>query len=315
MTFLEPLRLALLLGVMALLVAYLWAQRRRKTYALRFSETDLLASVAPRAPGWRRHVPAALLLGSMVLLTTGFAQPEADVEVPREQATVMVAIDTSVSMRAQDVVPSRDEAARQAAASFVEQLPDRFRVGLVQFAGSASVVVPPTHTHADVTQALDRLQLAGGTAIGDAVLQSIEALAATQAEQGAEVPPARLVLLSDGANTSGTPLEQAAQAAAAAQVPVSTIAFGTPEGRLDLDGRSQRVPADAAALGQLAEQTGGLPYTAASGEELTAVYDDIGSSIGTTVERQDVSSWFAGAGLLLAASAAVASLFWFARLP
>jgi Ca-activated chloride channel family protein len=156
MTFLEPARLALLLGV-PVLAAYVWAQHHRRSYALRFAETDLLASVAPRRPGWRRHVPAALLLVSMVLLTTGFARPEADVEVPREQATVLVAIDTSLSIRAQDVLPSRDEAARQAAASFVDQLPDRFRVGLVQVAGSASVVVPPTHAHADVGQALSSL--------------------------------------------------------------------------------------------------------------------------------------------------------------
>jgi Ca-activated chloride channel family protein len=315
MTFLAPTRLLLLLGVAALLAAYLWAQRRRSAYAVRFAEADLLASVAPRNPGWRRHVAAALLLTALVLLTTGFARPEADVQVPRERATVIVALDTSISMLAEDVEPSRDAAARDAAAAFVERLPDRFQVGLVQFAGSASVAVPATADHALVTQALDGLTLEGGTAIGDAVRRSLDAIAQVPGDAGQEPPPARVVLLSDGANTSGSPLAEAAAAAAEAGVQVSTIAYGTPEGVVEVGGREQAVPVDTASLAELAEATGGGAYTAESGEELGAVYDDIGSSIGTTTERQEVSAWFAGAGLLLGAAAAVASLLWFARLP
>jgi Ca-activated chloride channel family protein len=315
MTFLAPTRLLLLVGVAALLAVYLWAQRRRSAYAVRFAETDLLASVAPRNPGWRRHVAATLLLTALVLLTTGFARPEADVQVPRERATVIVALDTSISMLAEDVEPTRDTAARAAAAAFIERLPDRFQVGLVQFAGSASVAVPATDDHAQVAQALDGLTLEGGTAIGDAVRRSLDAIAQVPGDRGQEPPPARVVLLSDGANTSGGSLEEAAAAAAEAGVQVSTIAYGTPEGVVDVGGRQQPVPVDTASLAELAEATGGTAYTAETGEELGAVYDDIGSSIGTTTERQEVTAWFTGVGLLLGAAAAVFSLLWFARLP
>jgi Ca-activated chloride channel family protein len=315
MMFLEPARLLLLLGVLALVAAYMWAERRRSVYALRFSETELLASVAPRGPGWRRHVPPTLLVSALVLLTTGFARPEADVQVPRERATVVVAIDTSLSMLAEDVQPDRDSAAREAAAAFIGRLPDRFNVGLVQFAGAASVVVPPTQEHEQVVGALDDLTLAGGTAIGDAVQQALSAVEQVPDGEDQEPAPARIVLLSDGANTSGSPLDAASEAALEAGVPVSTIAYGTAGGAVEIGGRLQPVPVDTAALAELAEATGGTAYTAASGEELGAVYDDIGSSIGTTTERQEVSAWFAGAGLLLAAAAGVASLLWFARLP
>jgi Ca-activated chloride channel family protein len=315
MTFLAPGRLLLLLGVLALVAAYLWAQRRRSVYALRFSETELLASVAPQRPGWRRHVPPTLLVTALILLTTGFARPEADVEVPRERATVIVAIDTSLSMLATDVQPNRDTAAREAAAAFIDRLPARFNVGLVQFAGAASVVVPPTQEHDQVVAALAELDLEGGTAIGDAVQQALDAVEQVPGGEDPEPPPARVVLLSDGANTSGRSLTSAGEAAIAAAVPVSTIAYGTPRGTVEIGGRQQPVPVDSAALSELADSTGGTAYTAASGEELGAVYDDIGSSIGTTVERQEISAWFAGAGLILAAAAAVASLLWFARLP
>jgi Ca-activated chloride channel family protein len=282
---------------------------------VRFAELDLLSSVAPRRPGWRRHVPATLLLLSMVLLTTGFARPEADVDVPRERATVLVALDTSVSMRADDVEPSRNDAARAAAAAFVEGLPERFHVGLVSFSGQASVAVPPTQDHDAVRRSLDGLPLAGGTAIGDAVLRSLDALRQVPGDADQDVPPARVVLLSDGANTSGSSLEEAAAAARDAGVPVSTIAYGTQSGTVELDGRTLPVPVDTSSLEQLAEQTGGTAYAAETGEELSAVYDDIGSQVGTRTERQEVSAWFAGAGLLAAAAAAVASLLWFARLP
>jgi Ca-activated chloride channel family protein len=315
MTFLSPARLLLLLLVAGLAAAYLWAQRRRSAYAVRFTELELLASVAPRSPGWRRHVPAGLLLLSMVLLTTGFARPQAEVQVPRERATVLVALDTSISMRADDVAPSRNDAARSAAAAFVERLPERFHVGLVSFAEQASVAVPPTLDHEAVERFLGGLPLEGGTAIGDAVLRSLDALRQVPGEPGQELPPARIVLLSDGANTAGASLEEAASAARDAGVPVSTIAYGTQDGTVEVEGRTVPVPVDSASLQQLAELTGGTAYTAETGEELSAVYDDIGSQVGMRTERQEVSAWFAGAGLLAAALAATASLLWFARLP
>lgn len=315
MSFLAPQRLWLLLAVAALLVAYVVLQRRRPTYALRFTELDLLASLVPRSAAWRRHVPAALLLVSLVALTTAFARPQADVQVPRERATVVVALDTSISMEATDVAPDRIGAARESAATFVAGLPDEFNVGLVSFSGTASVVVPPTKDHELVVSAVRSLQLGPSTAIGEAVFAALEAIRAVPGEPGQEPPPARIVLLSDGTNTVGRDVALAAQAAVDAGVPVSTIAYGTPDGVVQVQGQLIPVPVDGPALERLAEATGGSAFAAQSGEELSEVYDDIGSQVGTTTERREVTAAVTGIALALAIGAAVASLVWGARLP
>ena len=315
MSFLAPERLWLLLAVAGLLVAYVLLQRRRPAYAVRFTELDLLASLVPRTSAWRRHVPAGLLLLSLVALTTAFARPETDVQVPRERATVVVALDTSISMEATDVSPDRITAARESAAAFVAGLPEEFSVGLVSFSGSASVVVPPTRDHELVVAAVRALELGPSTAIGEAVFASLEAVRAVPGEGGQEPPPAAVVLLSDGTNTVGRELSEAAQAAVEAGVPVSTIAYGTPEGVVEVQGQLIPVPVDQPALEQLAEDTGGTAFTAQSGEELSAVYEDIGTSVGTTTERREVTAAVTGVALTLAIGAAVASLVWGARLP
>lgn len=318
MTFLSPARLWLLLAVAALVVVYLLAQRRRSAYAVRFTNLALLDKLAPRRPGWRRHAPAAAFLAMLGLLVVGFARPTAEVQVLRERATVMLAIDVSNSMEATDVAPSRIEAAQQAAGAFVDQLPERFNVGLVTFSGSASVVVAPTLDHAVVRSAVQDLRLGPSTAIGEAVFSSLQGITSVDSglsEADGEPAPARVVLMSDGTNTAGRSPAEAAQAAKAAGVPVSTIAYGTAEGTITLGGRTQPVPVDVDSLRTLAEDTGGEAYTAESGEELGQVYADIGSSVGTRAERQEVSAWFIGAGLLAAAVAAAFSLAWFSRLP
>jgi Ca-activated chloride channel homolog len=315
LSFLAPARLWLLLAVGALLAAYVVLQRRRPAYAVRFTELELLASVAPRSPGWRRHVPAGLLLLALVALTAAFARPEADVAVPRERATVVVALDVSLSMQATDVDPDRITAARASASAFVDGLPDQFAVGLVSFSGVAQVVVPPTPDHDAVRRAVEQLQLAPSTAIGEAVFAALDAIAMVPGEPGQEPPPARIVLLSDGTSTVGRPLEAAVAAAVDAGVPVSTIAYGTPAGTVEVQGRLIPVPVDVPALERLAESTGGTAFTAESGEQLSEVYDDIGSQVGTAVERQEVTAAVTGIGLALAVAAAVASLLWTARIP
>lgn len=315
LAFLAPGRLWLLLLVLGLLVAYVVLQRRRPAYAARFTELELLASVLPRSAAWKRHVPAGLLLLSLVALTGAFARPEADVQVPRERATVVVALDTSLSMQATDVEPDRITAARASASAFVDGLPERFSVGLVSFSGSATVVVSPTQDHQLVVEAVERLELGPSTAIGDAVLASLEAIRVVPGEQGQPPPPARIVLLSDGTSTVGRPVAGAVEAAVEAGVPVSTIAYGTADGVVDVQGQQIPVPVDAPSLERLAEATGGSAFSAESGEELAAVYDDIGSQVGTTTERREVTDVVTGVGLLLAVGAAAASLVWSARLP
>jgi len=314
-SFLAPGRLWLLLLVLGLLVGYVVLQRRRPAYAARFTELDLLASVVPRSAAWKRHVPAGLLLLSLVALTTAFARPEADVQVPRERATVVVALDTSLSMQATDVEPDRITAARASASAFVEGLPERFNVGLVSFSGSAAVVVSPTQDHSAVVDAVQRLELGPSTAIGDAVLASLDAIRVVPGEEGQPPPPARIVLLSDGTSTVGRPTAAAVEAAVEAGVPVSTIAYGTADGVVVVQGQEIPVPVDAPSLERLATSTGGSAFSAESGEELSAVYEDIGTQVGTTTERREVTDVVTGVGLLLAVGAAAASLVWSARLP
>lgn len=315
MRFEQPQWLWLLLVAGALVVAYLFAQRRRSKYAVRFASLPMLESVAPTRPGWRRHLPAASFLAALGILTLAIAQPMADVRVPRERATVIVAMDVSNSMAATDVTPSRFDVAKSAAAEFVDELPERFNVGLVAFSGDANVMTTPSTDHQATMAAMDGLELEASTAIGEAVFTSLQSIATLDATAEDNPPPARIVLLSDGANTSGRPLEDAAAAASDADVPVSTIAYGTPDGAIDIDGRSISVPVDAEALQNVADATNGSFYTAESDDELRGVYEDLQSSIGWTTEEREITPQVAGVALGVAIVAGLTSLLWFARLP
>lgn len=315
MTFEAPVRLLLLIGVAALVAVYLFQQRRRSRYAVRFTNLDLLDKVAPEKPRWRRHLPAAAFVAMLCLLVTGFARPAADIRVPRERATIMIAIDVSPSMRATDVQPSRLGAAKAAGQEFVEALPERFNVGVVAFSGSATVVVPPTTDRRAVRTSIANLQVGQRTAIGEAMYSSLQAIATFDRQARSDPPPSHIVLLSDGANTAGRSPEEAATEAAGNGVPVSTIAYGTPYGMVQLGGQWQPVPPDLPTLRAIADTTSGTFYEAASVEELRQVYEDIGSSIGYRTEHRDVSAWFVGLGLLAALAAAAGSLTWFSRLP
>jgi len=327
MTWLSPERLWLLAAVAALAIVYVVVQRRRSKYAVRFTNLKLLDRVAPKQPRWRRHVPAGLFLAMLALLIVGFARPQAEVQVPRERATVLVAVDVSRSMLADDVDPDRLTAAKAAAHEFVANLPAEFNVGLVGFAGTASVFVPPVTDRAAVDAGIDRLAegTAGraGTAIGDAISTSLEAIRTLDAEAGEDVPPARVVVLSDGANTAGQDPAEAATQATELGIPVDTISFGTAEGTIGGTasgsgfggGGGQAVPVDGQTLQAVADATGGNYFEAGSAEELRSAYADIGSSVGFETETQDVSARFIGFGLVLALLAALASMLWFARLP
>lgn len=315
MELLAPLWLLLLVPLAALAVTYVVLQRRRRRYAVRFASLPLLDKVAPEQPGWRRHAPAAAFVLALASLGLAAARPVVDLRVPHERATVIVAIDVSRSMEATDVEPNRMEAARDAAAAFIENLPETFNVGVVTFAGSTSVLAAPTTDHEAVAAALDNLPMANSTAIGEAVFTSLDQVAAMAAGDESVDVPGRIVLLSDGTNTSGRSPDEAATAATEAAVPVSTIAYGTQEGTVEIQGRMVPVPVDIDSLAILAEGTGGQAYTAESGDELAEVYEDIGSSIGWRTEPREITPYLAALGFLLGLAAGAMSLRWFARLP
>jgi Ca-activated chloride channel family protein len=316
MSFQQPVWLLLLLVVAALVAFYVVLQLRRKGYAARFTNVALLGSLVPRRPGWRRHVAFGLVALALGVLVVSLAVPSAKIRVPRERATVIMALDVSLSMKATDIDPTRFQAMQVAAKKFVDLLPKQINLGLVSFSGTASTLVTPTTDHAQVRTAIDNLQLAESTAIGEAVFASLTDITNFQATLGStkDVPPARVVLLSDGFNTVGRSDTQAIDAANAAHVPVSTIAFGTDYGTLDLDGETVPVPVDRPTLKKIADDTGGSFSAAASAQQLQQAYANLGSQIGYTTEPKDISPWFVRSGVLLALLGAVLSLLWTNRL-
>ena len=343
MTFGAPLFLLALLLVPAALGVHLLLQRRRERYVVRFTNVALLENLVPRAPAWRRHVPAALYLAAVAALAVALARPSMVVPVPREEATVVLAMDTSRSMLATDVDPDRLSSARAAAAEFLDRLPDSYRVALVAFSTEARLVVSPTTDRDQLRAALDGLRADGGTALGDAITLALDAaglVAGTPgepalAQPGASVPPAdpgpsadtaepplvATVLLSDGKGSTGSvePLDAASRAAAQG-VPVYTIALGTQAGTVDVPdgmGGSQviPVPPDTGTLQQIADMTGGRFFEAPTSEELAAVYQGLGSRVGTELQEQEVTQWFAAAALLLVLGGAGLAALWFNRIP
>ncbi|MCC7363548.1 MAG: VWA domain-containing protein [Dehalococcoidia bacterium] len=338
MSFTWPLALLLLLLVPLALLAYYAVQQRRPKYAARFTNLDLLANVVEATPGWRRHLPAALYLGALATLLLAVARPHTSIQVPKEEATVILVMDVSGSMNAEDVEPTRLAAAQDAANVLLDELPEGFRVSLVTFSTGVQTRVLPTADRDEVRAALERLQANGGTAMGDALDhalditligdQPLDPVGGTPTPTPTPSPsrededtPFVVVLLSDGYNTAGTtdPLD-AADEAVELQVPVFTIALGTEDGVAEVtDGqgrtRTVRVPPDEETLEEIADRTGARFFSAPSAEELESVYEDLGSRIGYDSEERDISYAFAGAGVLLVIAAGALSLLWFNRFP
>jgi Ca-activated chloride channel family protein len=355
MNFLAPQMLLGLLLVPIAIGFYLWAQRRRSRYAVRFTNLALLSNLAPRRPSWRRHLPPVLYLGAIAALLIGLARPTMVVKVPREDATVLLAMDVSGSMRATDVSPTRLDAARASALSFIDQLPPNVRVGIVAFASEPVTLVSPTTDRTQLKTAIDGLTARDGTAMGDALMQVLDIAEKIQ-KDGAETPDATAapkpsatpnasvapgssaapgaptdlpsgqplvaaILLSDGANSVGQaqPLD-AAQRAKTLGVPIYTIALGTPDGTVDVQDNfgqtvTLNVPPDTETLKQIASITGGTAFNAPTAGDLASVYDNLQSRVGYTEERQEVTFALVGAGLLLVVVGAGMSAVWFGRLP
>jgi Ca-activated chloride channel homolog len=355
MNFLAP---ELLLGLLLIPVAigfYLWAQRRRSRYAVRFTNLDLLANLTPRRPAWRRHVPPVLYLGAIAALLIGLARPTMVMATPREDATVLLAMDISGSMRATDVSPTRLDAAKAAALLFIDQIPAGIRIGIVSFASEPNTLVSPTADRAQLKEAINGLRARDGTAMGDALMQVLDiaeqiksegattpdaasappssASPGTSAAPGASSAPdagvdqpsgeplVAAILLSDGANSVGQaePLE-AANRAATLGVPIYTIALGTPQGVIQITnelGQQQtvEVPPDTETLARIAEITGGQAFDAPSADDLKAVYSNLESRVGYTETTQEVTFALVAAGLVLVVIGAGASALWFGRLP
>lgn len=321
MTFLSSWRLVLLLLPAALLVGYLLVQRSRRKVALRFTSVDLLASVAPRRSGWQRHLASGALLAALILLVVAFAQPARVERTPKQRATVILTLDVSGSMVANDVAPSRLGAAEDAARGFVNALPSGVQLGLIDFSTSPSVLVAPTSDRSSVLAAINSLQAGGGTATAAALQLGLSTIKTLPPGAGDQAAPGAIILMSDGSPNIGINGESAAQsvtdvdaAAKQAGVKIDTIAFGTQDGVVDVEGETIPVPSDPAAMAQIAQDTGGKTFTAQSAGQLKSVYGQIGRIVGYDVHRHEITAWFTGIGLVLAALAAAASLLWTQRI-
>jgi Ca-activated chloride channel family protein len=319
-SFDRPLALLVLILIPVAAAAYVAYDRRRQTHAARFAAPALYPNVVARAPGWLRHVPVIVLLLALTVLLTGFARPHATLSVKREEATVMLALDISRSMTATDVQPTRLGAAQAAARRFLEEVPDAYQVGVVTFATRANVAATPTEDRDFASAALSQARSGEGTALGEAIVLSLQAAGRVQTEDG-ERPPASILLISDGAQTVGrvTPI-QAARRARTADVPVFTVALGTPDGIVErkLTGgftERIRVPPDPGSLRRVATASGGDFFTALDADELTRVYDELGSRIGKRDKHSEVTVAFAGGGMALLLAAGALSTLLLRRLP
>ena len=320
MSFDWPLMLLTLLAVPLAIAGYVLLERRRERQAAIFATPALTPNLVRRRPGRLRHVPPALALLALAALATGLARPHATLSVDQEQATVVLAIDTSRSMVATDVPPTRLAVAQEAVRRFLQKLPKEYRVGMVSFAQSASTVLPATANRETALAALRNLRTGDGTALGEGIARAVQVARRVPAEKGKK-PPASILVLSDGAQTQGvlTP-QQAAQRAKKLRIPVYTVAFGTAEGVVEVvddNGFTQRVtvPPDPPTLRQVAQLAGGRFYAAPDGDTLNAVYEELGSRIGSVKEEREITAVFAAAGALLLLAAGAVSAVLFGRLP
>ncbi len=312
-----------LLVVLGLVGLYIIVQTARHKRILRFANMELLEKVAPKQPTRWRHLPAILLVAALLLLTVAMAGPTNDVRIPRNRAVVMLVIDVSQSMRATDVAPSRLVAAQEAAKQFADQLTPGINLGLIAYAGTATVLVSPPTNREATKNGIDKLQLADRTAPGEGIFTALQAIATVGAVIGGgdEPPPARIVLMSDGKETVPSNPDNPKGAYTAARtakdqgVPISTVSFGTPYGYVEINDQRQPVPVDDEMLKKIADLSGGEAFTASSLEQLKEVFSSLQQQIGYETVKGDASVGWLRLGALVLALAALASLLINRRLP
>jgi Ca-activated chloride channel family protein len=320
MSFQSPLALIGLVLVPTLAGLYVLRERRRQSYASRFTAPALLPNLVDATPGWRRHLPLALFLVALAAMIVGVARPHASVSVRQEEATVLIAIDSSLSMSSQDVQPSRLAAAQGAAQAFVDGMPKKFRVGVIGFAGRAYVAVPPTEDRELVHSALKALKPGQGTALGDAVALGTR-LARSERTGDGRIPPTAMLVISDGAQKSGrTTPDAAAAQARSLHIPVYTVVIGTPDGVVNVPvaGGYQaqlRVPPSPATLQAVARATGGQFFTAPDASHLRQIYEKLGSRLGHRRVKREVTDLFAGGSAVFMLFGGALSALWFRRVP
>src|SRR5690349_20615175 len=312
-----------LVGVLVLVGVYFSVQRARRRRLQQFANAELLDSVSPKRPSPWRHVPAALLAISLLLCTISLAGPTHEKRLPRNRAVVMLVIDVSQSMKATDVAPSRLAAAQEASKKFIDELTPGINLGVISYAGAATVLVSPTTNRDASRRAIDNLQVADKTATGEAIFTALSSIATVGAVIGGgdEPPPAHIVLFSDGKETSPNNPDNPKGAYTAARtakdqgVPISTISFGTPYGYVEINDQRQPVPVDDEMLAKIADLSGGSAYTASSLEQLKEVFTSLQEQIGYETIKGDASVGWLRLGALALALAALAALVINRRLP
>jgi Ca-activated chloride channel homolog len=317
MSFAAPLVLVALLAVPVLINLYVILQRKRQAAAAAFVTPAMADSVAPKRPGWRRHVPMAIFALALAVLIVAAARPQKSVAVPVNNAAAVLANDVSSSMAATDLAPTRLGAAERAGVHFLSTVPSSARVGLLQFNQRATVLQSPTTDRELVKSALSQLRASGHTAIGDGILTGLHMLSSLPKQNG-KSPPGAIVLLSDGTSTNGADPLAAARQAHAQHVPIYTVVLGTDGGRIKVrqHGRvvNERVPPSPQQLAQVARLSGGEAFTVADTSKLNQVYAHLGAQISHKHVKHEITASFAGGALVLLLLGSVFSLRWFGRL-
>ena len=312
MNFLNGGMLWLLLGVPALIALYVLMLRRRRAYTVRFTNLELLSTVVPKGPGWRRHVPPVLLLLALMFLVGALARPTMERSVPKEQAGVMLVLDVSLSMAATDIAPDRITAAKAAAIEFSRAAPEELRIGVAAFSELSFLASPLTRNRAQIEAAVQSLRPLAGTAVGDGLWVALDEIA-RQVNDGKQAP-ASVLLLSDGHSNRGREPQEAADRARTMGVKVFTVGLGTQGATLDLGGQEVPVDLDEAELQGIAETTGATYFRSVDAEGLRDVYRNLSSALGSEKEEQEVTAVAAGIAAILLLFGAAAGLIWFQRI-